>query len=358
MNKLGKTLEEAGIAIFRGSGNTVLAERMLRKLAENLGQDPKFEHIDFGWFNDGELFNKLPGYETLGGKTVFFFQTINSLELMEEFFDLCWAMKYQYGVAHIIAVVPFLRYRRQDPRKKPWEINRLRMIIHRMSQNGIEKLITVTPHSGMMQEYCAEFGIDFLGLDVTMEMIRAISAFVPTSEEPEYKTVKVYTPDVGSIPRAVAVAKKMGVGILFNIKLRKENNIIQIVEANQEEIQEVIGRYPNLDIQYATEDLIRGSIIIMIDDEMSTGHTANTTGQMLMEMGAAYILFVFTHSVCTHGWKDKLFLNDPFEKVFSFDTIHRGPADRTGGLVRDVSVGDLLASTLYREIKRIMRAIS
>jgi phosphoribosylpyrophosphate synthetase len=350
MQLTAQSLEQSGILIYCGSGNTILSDRMMKKLGENMGFSIPVEHINFGSFADGELNNKLPNYEKIKGKTIFFFQSIHTLELMEEFFELSWAMKHQYGASQIIAVVPFLRYRRQDRgQEKPHEINRLKMIIQRMSQNGIEQLITITPHSDQMRECCQDFGIEFQGLNVTSELTRAISAFLPISER--NARVKVYAPDAGSIPRAIAVARRLEVGVLFDIKQRKDNNRIQIIDAEQEQIKSVIESYPELDIQYASEEYIQGSIIIMVEDEMASGETANTTGQRIKNSGARELFFIFTHPVCNDGWKDKLLHNNPFTKIFSFDTIPRGFKNRTGGKIRDVSAGDLLAATLYRSIQ-------
>ena len=165
------------IVFLCGNGNHPLSAKVLEGLKEFFGQSCKFDHINFNKFYEGELDNRIPNYLKINGKTVVLFQTMSSQELVDEMMDLIWACKKQYGAKKLILISSFVWYRRQDPemeesldnlfgkKAKPDEIQRLRMLMDNLSHNGVDELITVTPHSITMSEACKEFGIIFHEID-------------------------------------------------------------------------------------------------------------------------------------------------------------------------------------------------
>ena len=112
--------------------------------------------------------------------------------------------------------------------------------------------------------------------------------------------------------------------------------------------EELCRKYNYAEIFYATSELVANKIIIMVEDEVASGGTANSTGRLLKSNGAKSIFFFATHSVFTWGWKNKFLQENPFTKIIMADSIHRDYENRTGGLIVDVSLASPIASTLFK----------
>ncbi len=347
-----------------GRGNYPLGKEILEKLTELLGQLCDFYHTNFNKFPEGELDNRIPEFAKILGKIVVYFQSITSAELAAETIDTCWACKHQYGASKIIAVISFMYNRRQDPKMeigpedepgkkaKPDEIQRLRMYISKLAWSGVTDLIVVTPHSGAMAEYAKEFGINFYEIDPSSLFVEKIYTFVP---EEEIDLVTVYSPDLGSIKRAVKLAKILNCPIIFNIKNRLIYNETSIATIEEEELKKLTNelrqKYNFPEIHYVTSERVEGKIVVMIEDEVASGGTANSTAQLIRKNKAKNILFFATHAVFTWGWRNKLFQDNPFSKIIITNSIHRDYEKKTGGGIVDVSIASPIASTLFKLLK-------
>ncbi len=339
------------VLFFSGNGNHLLGEKVLSKLSEFYGIKLSFQHISYAEFPDGESDNSIPNHAKIFQKTVVVIQSTFTQNFTAELLELCWAIKHQYGAKHLIAVLPFMRYRRQDHPEKPEEINRNRMFIERLRHCGVDELVVVTPHSDEIATNCKHAGITFHEVDVSPIFASVINTLLtPELQEKTY----VFTPDQGSIPRAINLAKHLDVGVLFSLKFRGSNNETLIVEPTPEQIESVIQSYNFPKLSYASKTEIDGSIIIMAEDEIASGGTSNSTAKKLKACGAKKIYLTATHPVCIPGWKRKLFDGAPFDKVMVCDTIPRGLKERTGGQIHDVSVADSLASVIFKTLRSLI----
>jgi phosphoribosylpyrophosphate synthetase len=349
-----------------GNGNHPLFAQVLRKLGEFFGQSCKFDHIYFNKYPEGELDNRIPKYEKIKGKTIVLFQSFKSMEFLEllcETLDLLWALKHQYGAKRIIVIFSFLCNRRQDPlmetdpnniwkTPKPDEFQRLRMTISFLSHCGVDEIVVPTPHSGEMKKACKEYNIIFHEIDLSHLFAEAIKTFV---SEDDLSLVNIYAPDLGSIPRAVNLAKILTCPVLFNLKNRIIYNQTSIKEEKEEELKEImenlIEQYNFSKIHYVTKELVTGKIMAIVEDEIASGGTANDTGQMLKRLNSKYNLLFATHPLFTWGWRNKLFFKNPFEKIAITDSIERPYEKRTGGQLVDISIAPIIASTLFRILR-------
>ena len=332
------------ILFYSGNGNHALGAKIMSQLREYLNdKDIDFDHIEFGKFPDEESDARIKKFSGVKDKTIVLYQSIFNRYLFEETLQLSWAFKRQYQAKRLILVAPFMIFRRQDHDEINSEICRLKMTIDRLKHAGVDEIVTVTPHSHKMEEFCKEFGINFHEADPSTIFSETVKAYV--SEEP-----LVYSPDQGSISRAINLAKANNWPVIFSLKKRGLNNEIQIMEEEKQEIEKIIQSY-QYPIFYASNSKIKGKTIIMIEDEVSTGGTANRTGVKLKENGAGIIIFISTHSILTPGWRRKLFDQNPFDRVIMGDTIPRDYEKRTGGLIHDISMSDILARKLYVIIK-------
>jgi phosphoribosylpyrophosphate synthetase len=355
------------VVFFCGQGNYPLNELMLKELTELTGEKCSVGHINFNLFPDKELDDRFASHKNIKGKTVVFFQSLYSQELFDEATDLIWACKHQYGATHIIGIFPFFLGRRQDAKMesgeeeiinkktpKPDEIQRLRKNISILKFCGVNEMIVATPHSQAMEDACKEYNVKFHEIDPSKIFATKIQTFV---QEEEWQLIKTYAPDWGSIPRAVKLAKILNCPVVFSLKDRKLSTETSSLEVEAHEIEKIIKYFKdkfNFDnIHFITPELIKDSIIVMVEDEVSTGGTANNTAQVIVSMGSRLFILLATHPVLTSGWKNKLFQKNPFAKVVMADSIPRGYAKSTGGKITDITLSELLASKLFQILKNI-----
>jgi len=116
--------------VIGGTGNHDLDAHVLREINKLGHTELEFSHLDIDLYPDREDAFEIQEYEKLSGRHVIIFQSVYDVSLKERFLTLIWAAKYQYKARSVIAVVPFMIYRRQERAEKEKEINRNRMFIH------------------------------------------------------------------------------------------------------------------------------------------------------------------------------------------------------------------------------------
>ncbi|MDP1760232.1 MAG: phosphoribosyltransferase family protein [Candidatus Woesebacteria bacterium] len=359
-------MKKEEIMFLSGSGNYRFGFKVLQKLNELSGQNVfSFDHINYNEFPEGELDNRIPSYGKIKNKTIVLFQSMHTQELVTETLDLLWAIKHQYQAKNIICIFPFMWNRRQDPKMeidkneleripKPDEFQRLRMIISMLQHCGMDDLIVATPHSKTMFETCKEFNVIMHEIDPSELFVERIRTFVPESE---LGLIRSYAPDRGSIIRAVKIAKMLNCPIFFNLKNRMIYNETSIVTTEginlKEKEEELRVKYSFPEIHYVTSELVKDKIMLIVEDEIASGGTANSTAKLLRKNGAKDIFLLATHPVLTMGWKNKLFNENPFTRIIATDSIPRHYKKRTGGLIVDVSITQQVASSLFQILNRL-----
>lgn len=350
------------VIFLSGNGNFKLGSKILEHLSELFGKRCFFGHINFNKYPEGELDNRIVNHENIKGKIVVIYQSIFKQQYEDELTDLVWALKHQYGARYIIGVFPFFWNRRQDPimeeninekwsKKiaKPEEIQRLKKSISILHFCGLNEMIVATPHSNAMALACKEYEIKFNEINPTIKFATTVHTFTP---EEEWNLLRVYAPDAGSIPRAVKLASILHCPVLFNLKNRAINSVTSIVDEKKEEIDRLVEEFRQYykfdDIYYITSDLIKGNIIVIIEDEVASGGTANTTANRLKELAAKAIMLLATHAVLIRGWKNKLFYMNPFSRLVLSNTIPRGHKKRTGGKIFDINLAQEFGDSLFR----------
>lgn len=339
------------VIFFKGLDNPQLAGGLMAKLKEYVGKEPKVAHINYRKFVDRELDDVFADHERIRNKTVVFFECLKDENTMLRFLQLCWAAKRQYGVKYIVAVISFFHYRRQDRPEKNEEIQRNLWLVEMLKNSGVDQVIVTTPHSAQTEENCREYGISFRAVDPSEAFASVLRPLLP--EKGDGKKAVVYAPDAGSIPRAIALAKFLGIGVLFNLKHRAFDNETTMVDADAKTIQSIIAKYDFIDLQYATPELIKDVYVIMVEDEVDTGGTSNRQGIVLRQYGAVAVFLCVTHAVFSDGWKRKLLSHNPFTKIIMCNTIPRSAEQRTGGLIHDVQMAGLIASAIYRVLQKL-----
>jgi len=340
------------IAVLSGTGNHQLDRNIMKTTSELLGVSSKlpFLHLNMGEFPDGEPDMRIEDPERVRGKHVVILQSAHSLELLEQFLTLAWSAKNEHGAKSVTGVLSFMYYRRQEnPRDN--EINRAKMLIDDMANNRFDHLIFCDIHSQEIVRFCREAGIDAYDTDPSVVYADHVKAHVRQAKDDNVPFF-VYSPDLGSVPRAVSLARELGVSVAFNSKDRNHQGETSFDD--NFDIDELNARYPDVEIVTAGENM-RGARACMREDEVSTGGTANRTGGHLIEtLGIEKLIFCATHAVCTPGWKRKFVDKSPFHTVYLGNTIDRGYNNSTGGRITTVDVSQVIAVRLTSILEKLL----
>jgi phosphoribosylpyrophosphate synthetase len=302
-----------------------LMEQLIEEEHEN--DIIKWKHLDMRRFPDKEPDFRIEDYKNIKGKNVVIFQSIYDLPYENQTIDLIWAWKNQYGAKRVILIAPFFRYRRQDHPEIEHEINRNLRFCQSLKKSGLDEIVICEIHSQQTIDNLENVGI--LVHHITPHALYA-QKLIPIikAAEREGKEIYLYSPDKGSVPRAASVAeeiKKMGYEISISVTFKNRINGSQTeLMENQKELEKIRQRYPDLEI-FATDQRIQGAIIIMLEDELSTGGTAKSNGVMLKNKFEVYgLVFIAAHPVCTWGWKSKFIENTPFTPIILGDETFIG----------------------------------
>ena len=135
------------IAVFSGTANLELTEKICKKLALKQGK------ADIGRFSDGEISVKIN--ENVRGKDVYIIQPtcspshVNLIELILMVDALRWS-----SAGRITAVIPYYGYARQDRRVRSQRVPiSAKVIAGILERSGIDRVLTVELHSEQIQGF-------------------------------------------------------------------------------------------------------------------------------------------------------------------------------------------------------------
>lgn len=313
--------------------------------------DLKLSHINYSIWRDGEYNDKIPRYADLAGKHVVFFMASHGNGLVLQGLQLLWAIKHQYGAKTLTVVMPFLAYRRQDHAEKAKEIQRNLWFLYNLKQNGVDNLIVCDRHSERTMINGREVGLQMINVDPTPSFAAALTEALADPMFAGLPAV-IYSPDRGSLERTVALAKSLGLSVIFHPKKRLATGQIDIDGAISPDTLEYIDqliRLQKIDIKW--EDCassINGAIVIIRDDELDTGRTAASNARYCLSLGAKHVIFVVTHTCCSPGWREEVADPDtsPFRLILAGDTIYRPYRNTTGGLIRTIDMSKVIGQAL------------
>lgn len=335
------------IVVIGGTGNHHLDKSIIDWINNTVGTELYFVHIDFDEYPDEEADFRFRKPENIKGKIVIIFASVYNDYLEKELFDLIGASKHQYGALKIIVVLTFMRYRRQDHKDKPGEIDRNWLFLNNLKACGADKLIVCDIHSEITLDNCRDLGIQAYNVSGAQIFADRISPIVDILISDGYKFY-IYSPDGGSINRAYNLARILNAPVLLDLKERDHTGEVKIVR-DEKRLEEVRKKY-NWEIYFADEELVNNAVICMIDDELATGKTARMTGWHLRELGAKYLIYCATHAVCARGWKRMFIDNSPFNMNVFGNTIPRTYRDETGGKITNVFMSKVIAQQLLKVI--------
>lgn len=182
------------------------------------------------------------------------------------------------GASHVVAFMAYLPYSRQDRRFIRGEPISVRAVLSLLASSGAEALVTVDVHkpAGL-----AWFPGPVANVDPSPAFAEKLRPLLGAAEK-----VYVIAPDRGALPRAHRLAERLGAAFDY-------------LEKHRDRVTgEITVKPKTLDV--------RGAVVVLIDDIVSTGGTMARAASMLLEQGAETVV-----AACTHG----LFAGNAIEKL-------------------------------------------
>lgn len=351
-------LERDRFVVYGGTGHHSFDAAVLRLFNATTGLGLDFSHCAHSTWPDGEPGFRIVKPKKIRGRHVIIFSCPVSPKLRDELKDLIVASKQQYGARTVTVILSFLCFRRHDHDEFEHEITRLRWFIRDLKNWGADNLVVCEPHSPeRTQKYCDEFELTLYIADPTAIFADALKGVVQTWGGRD--RVRIYSPDFGSVGRAIALAKRLGLSVVATPKQRK-NTRVEVVSFKNF-LREVRRHYgTEVPVSCNIKD-VRRFHILMREDEVDSGTTAVTTARYVRENGALTVSLVATHPVCSRGWKIRLFPEgeeNPFRQIWFGNTRPRGDGETeyegsTGGAVEKVDVSPCVAQALLEAISNL-----
>lgn len=296
---------EKQVKLFSGRATAYLAERIAASYGQKLGE------IQVTVFSDGEFTTSYE--ENLRGHDVFIIQsTFPPAENLMELLLLVDAAR-RASARHIIVVMPYFGYARQDRKDKPRVPITAKLIANLLTAAGVQRLMTIDLHADQIQGF----------FDIPVDHLYASSIFLPYIKTLNLPNLVFASPDTGGTRRAAAYAKAMDTGFVICYKQRAKANLVETMQ--------LIGD-------------VKGKDVILLDDIIDTGGTITKAAQLMIDNGAASVRAVCTHPILSGNAYEKL-ESSAFTEIVVTDTI---PLKRQSDKIKVLTTADLLADVIKR----------
>lgn len=296
---------ESPVKIFSGTSSRYLAERITGIFGRGLGE------ISFTRFSDGEF---APAYEeSVRGSDLFLIQsTFPPSDNLMELLLLIDAAK-RASARHIVAVIPYMGYARQDRKDKPRVAIGAKLVANLLQAAGATRIMTMDLHADQIQGF----------FDVPVDHLYSSAIFIPYIQSLNLNSLTMAAPDMGGSKRANAYSKYLECNMAICYKERKVHNQI----ARMSLIGEVEGRD-----------------VVLVDDMIDTAGTITMAADMIMEKGARSVRAFCTHPVLSGNAYERIEKSKLTELVVT-DTI---PLARQSEKIKVLSVAPLFADVISK----------
>ncbi|MBK7817650.1 MAG: ribose-phosphate pyrophosphokinase [Sphingobacteriaceae bacterium] len=294
---------ESEVRLFSGIASDVVATKIAKAYGQHLG---KVEHYRF---SDGEL--QVSYEESIRGQSVFIIQsTMPPADNLMEMLLLIDAAK-RASARHIIAVLPYFGYARQDRKDQPRVAIGAKLVADMLAVAGATRVMTMDLHADQIQGF----------FNVPVDHLYASTVFMPYIQSLNLSNLAMAAPDMGGSKRANAYAKHLNADLVICYKQRAKANVIESMTA--------IGE-------------IEGRNIVLVDDLVDTGGTLCKAADMMMERGALSVRAVCTHPVLS-GKAYENIAKSKLKELIVTDTI---PLSQESEKIKVLSIADLFAKVI------------
>ncbi len=293
--------------VFSGTNTRYLAEKICASLGCPLG------NLVVTKFSDGEF--AVSYEESIRGRDVFLVQSTfpNSDNLMELLLMIDAAKRA--SARHIIAVIPYFGWARQDRKDKPRVSIGAKLVADLLSAAGIDRLITMDLHADQIQGF----------FDVPVDHLYASGVILPYLQSLHLKDLVVASPDVGGSKRANTFAKYLGCQLVLCNKTRARANVVESMQ--------IIGD-------------VNGKNVVIVDDMVDTAGTITKAADIMKAAGAKSVRACASHCVMSGPASERV-QNSALEEIVFTDSI---PYSNRCAKVKQLSVADMFAETIRRVV--------
>lgn len=299
---------EGKLKLITGNANKSLALEVAKRL------NIKLTPVDIHKFSDGEIYARI--LESVRGCNVFIIQPTSpdaNFHLME-LLIMVDALK-RASPKRITAVIPYFGYSRQDRKTKPREPITAKLVAKLLEAAGVDRVMTFDLHVAQVQGF----------FDIPSDNLDLIPIYAEHILNKKLKNIVFVAPDVGSAPRARALARVIHAPIAIVDKRRPEQGIVKV--------ENVIGD-------------VKDKTAILIDDIIDTAGTITESAYMLKKYGAKDISVLATHPVLS-GPAIKRLQKAPIKEIFVTNTIEL-PKKKKIKKIKVISIAPLLSETIKR----------
>ena len=299
--------EKNSFLVFSGTSTRYLAEKICASLGCPLG------NLLVTKFSDGEF--AVSYEESIRGRDVFLVQSTfpNSDNLMELLLMIDAAKRA--SARHVIAVIPYFGWARQDRKDKPRVSIGAKLVADLLSVAGIDRLITMDLHADQIQGF----------FNVPVDHLYASNILLPYVQGLHLKDLVVASPDVGGSKRANTYAKYLGCPLVLCNKTRSRANVVATMQ--------IIGD-------------VKDKNVVIVDDMVDTAGTIAKAADVMIEAGAKSVRACASHCVMSGPATERV-QNSSLEEIVFTDSI---PYTQRCAKVKQLSVADLFAETIKRII--------
>jgi len=305
-------MESQGIAIFSGSSNPSLSQKICSYLDLPLGR------AKVGTFSDGEI--QIEINDNVRGKDVFIIQStcrpvndnLVQLLLMIDAFKRSSAKR-------ITAVIPYYGYARQDKKVAPRVPISAKLVADMLTIAGANRIITMDLHAGQIQGF----------FNIPVDNLFAAPVLIEYIRQQFHNDLAIVSPDAGGVERARAYSKRLNAHLAIIDKRRSA--------PNQAKAMAVIGD-------------VEGKVAVILDDMADTAGTLTEAVEGLFKAGAKEI-----HACCAHpvlsGPAMERIVDSKLKTLVVTDTIPLSAEAAGCGKIKVLSIAGLVGEAIVRSYR-------
>ena len=295
--------------IFTGNANPDLAREIAAYLGTTLGDEV------INRFNNGEVQAMIN--ESVRGKDVFIVQPTCGPIVNDNVMELLiMADAFKRASAnHIIAVIPFYGYARQDRKARGREPITAKLMADILQCAGITRVLTIDLHAAQIQGF----------FNIPLDHMPAAPVLADYIKQKNLKDMIVVSPDLGGVSRARVFAERLSCGLAIIDKRRPEPGVAEVMN--------LIGS-------------VEGKTAIMVDDMVDTAGSLTEGAKALKKFGAREVYACCTHPILTAPAISRIAASEITELVVT-NTIPLTP-EKKHPKIKVLSIAPILAETMLR----------